>query len=54
MQLRTADAVIPVGRRARLLQRLLPSTLRPEIPGLDVGVEPDLAVDLANAGVSRH
>jgi len=54
MQLRTADAVIPVGRRARLLQRLLPRTLRPEIQGLDVGVEPDLAVDLANAGVSRH
>ena len=38
-QVRIIDAVVPFGRRARLLQRLLPRTLRPEIPGLDADLE---------------
>jgi hypothetical protein len=54
MQLRTTDAVIFVGRRARLVRRLLPRTLRPEIPRLSVDVEPELAVNLADAGVPRR
>lgn len=47
-QLRTTDAVVPVGRRARLLWRLLPWTLRPEIPNLSVDLDPELAAKLAN------
>ncbi len=38
-QVRIIDAVVPFGRRARLLQPLLPRTLRPEIPGLDADLE---------------
>ena len=34
MQIRTLDAVLPVGRRAQLIWHLLPWTLRPAIPGL--------------------
>jgi hypothetical protein len=40
MQIRTIHAVVPFGRRARLVWRLLPGTLRPEIPGLDEGSDP--------------
>ncbi len=40
MQVRTIHAVVPFGRRARLVWRLLPGTLRPEIPGLDEGSDP--------------
>ena len=46
-QLRTTDAVVAVGRRARLLQGLLPNTLRPEIPGLRYGIAPARAAELA-------
>jgi len=53
MQIRTTDAVVAVGRRARTIRRLLPRTLRPEIPGLDVGVEPELAAELASSQVAR-
>ncbi len=42
MQVRTIGAVVPFGRRAQLVQRLLPATLRPEIPGLDIRGEPTL------------
>ena len=40
MQVRTIHAVVPFGRRARLVWRLLPRTLRPEILGLDEGSDP--------------
>jgi Glycosyl transferase family 2 len=49
-QLRTIDAVVPVGRRARLVQRALPWTLRPELPGLDASLDPELA----SAGIARR
>ncbi len=45
-QVRIIDAVVPFGRRARLLQRLLPRTLRPEIPGLDADLEAGRAAAL--------
>jgi hypothetical protein len=53
-QLRTTDAVVAVGRRARLLIHLLPKTLRPAIARLDVDLDPASAAELANAGVARH
>jgi hypothetical protein len=53
MQLRTIDAVVPVGRWARLVQRLVPRTLRPEIPSLNVNLAPESAIERANAGGRR-
>lgn len=44
MQLRTIRAVVPFGRRARLVWRLLPGTLRPTICGLDAGTDPQRAI----------
>jgi hypothetical protein len=52
MHLRIIDAVVPVGRRARLVWRLLPSTLRPEIAGVDQDVAPAQAAAAAQAVVS--
>jgi hypothetical protein len=52
MQLRTIDAVVPVGRHARLICHMLPPTLRPEIGGLTAQGSEDLAVELAYAAVS--
>lgn len=40
MQLRTIHAVVPFGRKARLVWRLLPGTLRPSIAGLDATSDP--------------
>jgi hypothetical protein len=40
MQLRTIHAVVAVGRRARLVRRLLAGTLRPALPGLDAEADP--------------
>jgi hypothetical protein len=54
MQLRTIDAVVPIGTRARLLQHLVPRTLWPEIPRLNADLDPELAVELANASVTRR
>ncbi len=54
MQLRTTDGVVTVGRRARLLRRLLPGTLRPEIPLLSLELEPESAAELANEAVARE
>lgn len=54
MQLRTAHAVVPVGRRARLVNRMLPRTLRPVIRGLDACVDPAQAALLAQAAVEGH
>jgi hypothetical protein len=53
-QLRTIDAVVTVGRRARLVGRFLPGTLRPQIPGLDADVDPALAAELVRASLGRH
>jgi hypothetical protein len=41
MQLRTIHAVVPFGRRAGFVWRLLPGTLRPSIPGLDATTDPE-------------
>jgi hypothetical protein len=53
MQIRTIDAVVAVGKRARLVQRLVPGMLRPEIPLLGVELDPDTAVELANGAARR-
>ncbi len=45
-QVRVIDAVVPFGRRARLVQHLLPPTLRPAIPGLSPDMDPDRAFAL--------
>jgi hypothetical protein len=45
-QVRIFDAVVPFGRRARLVQRLLPGTFKPEIPGLSSDLHPDRALEL--------
>jgi hypothetical protein len=42
MQLRTIHAVVPFGQRARLVWRLLPGTLRPEMRGLSGETDPEL------------
>lgn len=54
MQLRTIDAVVTVGRRARLVGRFLPGTLRPQIPGLDADVDPAQAAELVRTSLGRH
>lgn len=46
MQIRTIHAVVAVGHRAKLMRRLAPGTLRPEISGLDLGDDPGAAADL--------
>jgi glycosyltransferase involved in cell wall biosynthesis len=51
MQLRTIHAVVPFGRRARLVWRLLPGTLRPASVGVDADTDPAAAA--ANADDSR-
>lgn len=52
MQIRTVHAVVAFGRRARLVRRLLPGTLRPEIPGLDAGADPVLVAERLQAAVA--
>jgi len=52
MHLRVIDALVPVGRRARLVWHLLPSTLRPEIAGVDSNVAPAQAAATAQAAVA--
>ncbi|MGA9313771.1 MAG: hypothetical protein WBV77_03975, partial [Solirubrobacteraceae bacterium] len=46
MQIRTIHAVVAVGHRAKLMRRLVPGTLRPEIAGLDPEGDPGAAADL--------
>jgi hypothetical protein len=53
-QLRTIDAVVTVGRRARLMGMLVPRTLRPEISGLEVSLEPEAAAELVRASIVRR
>jgi hypothetical protein len=51
-QLRTIDALVPVGWRARLIHRLVPGILRPEIAGLDLDLDPARAVERASTMVA--
>ncbi len=53
MQVRTLDVVLPMGRRARLLWRVLPWTLRPSIAGLTAGLDAERAAELARIGVGE-
>ena len=53
MQMRTLDAVLPVGRRARLLYKTLPPTLRPRLPGLSTDLDPERAAELAHIAVGE-
>jgi hypothetical protein len=53
MQMRTVDAVLPVGGRARALSRVLPRPLRPSIPGLVPGLEAEQAAKLARGAVGQ-
>lgn len=54
MQLRTIDAVVSVGARARLARKLVPRTLRPEIEGLDASLDPRAAAELVRAAIVRR
>jgi hypothetical protein len=51
MQMRTLDAVVPVGLQARVLCRALPRTLRPRIAGLTPELDPERAAELAHIAV---
>jgi Glycosyl transferase family 2 len=53
-QLRTIDAVVPVGRRARLVWHMVPATLRPRITGLDIDLDPERAAELAEMDAARR
>ncbi len=53
-QLRTIDAVVTIGRRARLVGKFLPGTLRPQIPGLNADIDPARAAELVRASLGRH
>ena len=44
MQIQAVHAVVPFGRRARLVSRLLPGSLRPSIDGLSSDLNPDDAL----------
>ncbi|HUN77942.1 MAG TPA: glycosyltransferase family 2 protein [Solirubrobacteraceae bacterium] len=52
-QLRIVDAVVPFGRRAGLLWRMLPRTLRPQIAGLRGGQDPERAAAAIAAAMRR-
>jgi hypothetical protein len=51
-QLRSVDAVVPVGTGARIVWHLLPAALRPVVPGLAADLEPERAADLAQSASS--
>jgi hypothetical protein len=51
-QVREIDAVLAFGPRARILRRLLPSTLRPAIPGLHAEADLEHSVELARRQVT--
>ncbi len=50
-QVRVIDTVVMFGRRARLMRRFLPHTLRPELPGLSPDMDPDRAFELIESAV---
>lgn len=49
MELRTIQSVVPFGRRAKLVHRILPRTFRPSIEGVSADVHPDAAVQAIRA-----
>jgi hypothetical protein len=49
MQIRTIHAIVPFGRRAKLVSRLLPAALRPQITGLEALTDPLRAAELLKA-----
>jgi hypothetical protein len=51
MQIRTAHAVVAFGKRAKLIERLLPAALRPQISGVDSTVEPAQAAERLRAAI---
>jgi hypothetical protein len=52
MDLRTVDAIVPVGGRAHLIARVLPPQLRPRIPGVEVEQDPERAAQMATEAVA--
>lgn len=52
--LRAIDAVVPVGRRARLIHRFVPPQLRPEIDGLSIEADPERAAKIATEAVGER
>jgi hypothetical protein len=51
MQIRTAHVVVAFGKRAKLIERLLPGALRPQISGVDSTVEPAQAAERLRAAI---
>ncbi len=52
-QVRVVDAVVPFGRWARLVHRVLPATLRPAVAGVDCDVDPERALELVRAAAPQ-
>jgi hypothetical protein len=53
-QLRTIDAVVAAGRRARLVRHLVPRTLWRDVPGLDTDLDPERAVERLGGALARR
>jgi hypothetical protein len=53
-QMRTTDAVIAVGARARLMRLLAPPTLRPRVPSLSLDLTPEAAAELLKGSLARR
>ncbi len=51
MQIQAIHAMVPFGRRARLISRLLPRSLRPSISGLSSDLEPDRALAVIRSSI---
>jgi hypothetical protein len=52
MQIQAIHAVVPFGRRARLLSHLLPGSLRPSVDGLSADLDADSALDAIRASIA--
>jgi hypothetical protein len=53
MQIQAIHAVVSFGRRARLISRLLPGSLRPSVGGLSSDLDPDSALDTIRRAIPR-
>ncbi len=53
MQIQAIHAVVPFGRRARLINRLLPGSLRPSINGLRSDLEPERALGVIRGSMPQ-
>jgi hypothetical protein len=53
MQIQAINAVVPFGRRARLISHLLPGSLRPAVNGLSSDLDPDSALTAIRDAVPR-